>query len=469
MIFDLEEELIAWVNRPKKDDSHTSTQFLPPSIIVPSAPASVTEAALQKLPPATTTSSSLSPFRDGRNGEPPIFISAPPVIRIPRVEGRGGELLENAPREAADFSRDFARNVSVISCITDRSTDGSFATHRRSTTESCTTHRSSPIGAIALLARGAIKACSRLAPPLGRRRSSNGVNGIVENQDQLIVEPKPKCIGEDDYTRIHQLISSSSYLVSSMPNGSECGFNHTDLGDANCVEVTTPHAASSNTARGRQRHRVGSPEMNNFQREEDKISASCSTNIDPGATQVSNLPWRDNPNNGELHGLYSGPVNDVLQPHGGGVLLLRENTFLKFYGHWINGELVLFPGFNQRLLNEDEKRDYDSNRRSAIIYSGKKASPSQTYERKSSTGHLSNHPDVSVSTGTLSSSEDLGRYTSANTLSRQHPPRQKYTLGQVARSPSHMVIHRSEEKATQSASMLRKYDQAFIKRSNGLW
>jgi hypothetical protein len=42
-------------------------------------------------------------------------------------------------------------------------------------------------------------------------------------------------------------------------------------------------------------------------------------------------------------------------------------------------------------------------------------------------------------------------------------------LGEVARSPSHMVIYRSKEKAIQSASRLNKYDQAFIKRSNGLW
>jgi hypothetical protein len=331
------------------------------------------------------------------------------------------------------------------------------------------------VGAIALLARGAIKACSHLAPPHSRRRSSTdgiGVNYIIKNQDQPIVKPEPKIEGnghdEDDYAKIHQQISSSLSLLASVPNWSECAINM-DNGDVNRVEVTTSRAAPSNTARGRQRRRATSPGMNSFLREEDNMRTLRRTSIDPGATQITNLPWRDNPINGVLHGLYSGPVNDLLQPHGEGVLVLGGNSFLKFYGHWDNGELILVPGFNQRLLNEDEKKDYDARIRIDKIHCDNKDSPPRTYERKLSTGYLSNHPDMSMSTGTLSSSEDLGRYTSRSASSRQHPPKQKYMLGEVARSPSHMVILRSEKKANQSASMLKKYDQAFIKRSNGLW
>jgi len=50
---------------------------------------------------------------------------------------------------------------------------------------------------------------------------------------------------------------------------------------------------------------------------------------------------------------------------------------------------------------------------------------------------------------------------------RRHP--KKYVLGDVARTPRDMVIHRSKNKANKCVSSLRKNDQVFLKRSNGLW
>lgn len=52
----------------------------------------------------------------------------------------------------------------------------------------------------------------------------------------------------------------------------------------------------------------------------------------------------------------------------------------------------------------------------------------------------------------------------------QHKPtRLKYNLGDIARTPRDMVIHKSDVDAIHSASLLKKYEQAFLKRSNGLW
>ena len=256
---------------------------------------------------------------------------------------------------------------------------------------------------------------------------------------------------------------------------SECSVNMND-GDQYVEEAMTPDATASYTTRGRQRRRATSPQTDSSLREEESESALHHLNNTHNSPviHISNLPWRDKPPNGELHGQYSGPINDLLQPHGEGVLALEGNTFLKFYGLWVDGELLTFPGCTQRLLNEDEKRDFEASTRSARILSDTKTLPPQTYGRKFSTEYMTTPSASSASSESLSSAESKTSSSaefadkSSKSTSR-HPPKQKYTLGEVARSPSHMVIYRSKEKAIQSASRLNKYDQAFIKRSNGLW
>ena len=193
---------------------------------------------------------------------------------------------------------------------------------------------------------------------------------------------------------------------------------------------------------------------------------------------ISNLPWRDDPCNGELRGQYSGPINDALQPHGHGILILGGNDFLKFHGRWVNGELIAFPGTNQRLLNEDEKIEYDRCALSARIFSD-----------DNSENDTLNLPEPHVASeidGALTESgSELSRTTCSihdyhapmhttseiTTTSKdcKYPPKQEYRLGEVARTPRHMIIHRSNKRAVQSLSTLQKLDQAFIKRSNGLW
>lgn len=210
---------------------------------------------------------------------------------------------------------------------------------------------------------------------------------------------------------------------------------------------------------------------------------------------ISNLPWRDNlANGGELHGQYFGPINDKLQPHGMGILMLGGNNFLKFHGRWVNGELVSFPGTTQRLLNEDEKIEYDRSARSARIFSDDKSDnndtnltlpeqPQGASEMDGSNGYMKSSSTLTEGGSelfrTTCSIDDDYYHASMHTTSERtaiitkadckFPPKQEYRLGEVARTPRHMIIHRSSKCAVQSLSTLQKLDQAFIKRSNGLW
>ena len=201
---------------------------------------------------------------------------------------------------------------------------------------------------------------------------------------------------------------------------------------------------------------------------------------------ISNLPWRDNYLAHEgvelIHGQYSGPINDKLQPHGDGILMLGGNNFLKFHGHWVHGELVTFPGTTQRLLNEDEKIEYDKSARSARIFSDDNSEidtlplleeePQAAYEMDGSSQNGSELSRTTVSIDDYHASM-YATFAEITTPSKDDckypPPRQKYRLGEVARTPRHMIIHKSNKRAIQSLSTLQKLDQAFIKRSNGLW
>ncbi|KAL3779776.1 hypothetical protein HJC23_005993 [Cyclotella cryptica] len=50
-----------------------------------------------------------------------------------------------------------------------------------------------------------------------------------------------------------------------------------------------------------------------------------------------------------------------------------------------------------------------------------------------------------------------------------HGFRKDYTLGETARSPSHMIIESCPQKAAKNVSQLKNYDFAFIKRTDGSW
>ncbi|KAL7535425.1 hypothetical protein ACHAWF_005162 [Thalassiosira exigua] len=177
---------------------------------------------------------------------------------------------------------------------------------------------------------------------------------------------------------------------------------------------------------------------------------------DHGKSQAYNLPWVDNASNGSLHGMYTGPVNDLLQPHGEGFLILQGNIFLKFYGSWENGNLT------SPLMNDDEKRERD--RWMETSHMSKRGRQGGREDRKSP-------PVVSASSENCSTMSRVKPDTSksANKPRRSRQQKPKYKIGEVARTPRHMAIRRTKENAFQSASLIKKFDHAFLKRSNGLW
>lgn len=152
------------------------------------------------------------------------------------------------------------------------------------------------------------------------------------------------------------------------------------------------------------------------------------------ATQAVDLPWMDNASAGRLQGLYSGTA--VIRPHGEGTLVLDsvDGNVLTFTGRWVDGKLVT------PLTKVDGKKDGVASSEAG----SRRFSALQEYKKKHSY-----------------SSDNLARnYGSANP---------KYSLGEVARSPGHMVIHQSNDQATRSASLLHVHELAFLKRSTGVW
>ncbi|EJK65496.1 hypothetical protein THAOC_13629 [Thalassiosira oceanica] len=195
-------------------------------------------------------------------------------------------------------------------------------------------------------------------------------------------------------------------------------------------------------------------------------------------TKVVDLPWVDFKT--KLHGRFSGPVDARLRPHGDGSLILQGNPFLVFYGTWRDGNLV------SPLLNEDEKKEREvaaargsAKRPISVMPHSRTDLPNSLggRARRTSDASLSDRSSskIPASNSSFCSLSDTRRQPSGSSGSRATAGRRKkrnprlYKLGEVCRSPSDMIIYRSNRDAINSASLLDKMDQAFLKRSTGLW
>ncbi|KAL9179770.1 hypothetical protein ACHAXT_007740 [Thalassiosira profunda] len=175
---------------------------------------------------------------------------------------------------------------------------------------------------------------------------------------------------------------------------------------------------------------------------------TCST------TRVDDLRWEDSASDGKLKGLFSGPIDDQFQPHGEGTLRVPQTKFL-FHGRWVHGRLVT------PLLNDDEMKNKESGKEDGYVLDCK---DDRKYERKLSS--LDSEGSSQRQEGPPTKSPSPVKKKSSK---RPKQPKVKYAMGEVARTPRDMVILRSNDEAIDAASMLKKYDQAFLKRSNGLW
>jgi len=181
-------------------------------------------------------------------------------------------------------------------------------------------------------------------------------------------------------------------------------------------------------------------------------------------TRVIDLPWSVNnhlgkkdddsePREQQLTGQYSGPVNDFLQPHGKGKLILKSNTSQAFYGTWKDGKLV------SPLTDEKEPAtgdDSDKERRRGKDFTSLKADKNR-------------RTPIDAPTSRESAALAKVRYKKRRKPKPKPKPLVRYNIGDACRTPQDMIICSSKHAATESAGLLKKWDGAFIKRSCGVW
>jgi len=180
--------------------------------------------------------------------------------------------------------------------------------------------------------------------------------------------------------------------------------------------------------------------------------AECTTKI------INLLWWMDEDGNQirekRISGYYSGPVNELLQPHGKGELVLEDDNriFPAFHGTWENGKLVtpLTEPEDPEPLTEDEASVEQPKHVNAAL------SRAESARYTLNKGH---HLRAKRSVAS----------NKAGNKSHKRKPLVRYNLGDACRTPQDMVILRSKQEAIESASVLKKWDGAFIKRSCGAW
>lgn len=176
----------------------------------------------------------------------------------------------------------------------------------------------------------------------------------------------------------------------------------------------------------------------------------------------------------KIQGKYSGPVNNFIKPHGEGALVIPNgnNDFLTFYGRWNNGKLV------SRLSAEPEGDECRSASIEGSRGSNDDPSPenSPIFEQShqelahntTNSGTLS-HDVVDTTEKGVDIKYVINKRRKPKNAADKHCLPTKYAMGDACRTPMDMITHRSNKKAIQSTSLLSKWDQAFVKRSNGLW
>eukprot|EP00956_Cyclotella_meneghiniana_P020178 scaffold35268_cov36-Cyclotella_meneghiniana.AAC.3 len=245
------------------------------------------------------------------------------------------------------------------------------------------------------------------------------------------------------------------------------------------------------------------------------------------------LPSSDNRLNSRLQGQYSGPVDAKPLPHGKGTLILEGNETPKFYDVFEHSnfasslvytsedetifsvsEICRFSNvpapMNTRsrgqepsgVLLYDETHLYRRHSQQDMLEKQRRPIKMPTAARRLSTGTYSqdiehhfalsatntvstsnyemtenqHHCQVEMPTATTRATIETAQYPTnieqshkrndvqSNSLSR--PP---YNLGDIARTPKHMITQESDVEAIHSASLLKVNELAFLKRSNGLW
>lgn len=175
-------------------------------------------------------------------------------------------------------------------------------------------------------------------------------------------------------------------------------------------------------------------------------------------TQVQDLPWRydgkdvtsdDNKSNTELNhvGFYSGPVNELIQPHGKGKFVLKANSSEVFYGTWEDGKLI------SPLMSEEKEpvTDDDSyNKEDDIDGLVLDESRGRMMREEEESPHNEKSTAVNIMSAPQAASIKyaLNRYHnhSNGKKSRKSKPNRlsRYNIGDACRSPQDMIICKSK-------------------------
>jgi hypothetical protein len=198
-------------------------------------------------------------------------------------------------------------------------------------------------------------------------------------------------------------------------------------------------------------------------------------------THIIDLPWchedKSASLDGQITGYYSGPVNKLLQPHGNGKLVLEANKSAVFHGTWEGGKLIgPLTDDPEPLTDGEQENDDAKDRRGRLKKGGTKSGilpksedeilPQGTNIRYAVNQHRRVSMDAAIARENAALDESK-RSERNERLKRK--PLVRYNLGDACRTPQDMVICRSKQEAIESASVLKKWDGAFIKRSCGVW
>ena len=231
---------------------------------------------------------------------------------------------------------------------------------------------------------------------------------------------------------------------------------------------------------------------------EEKVShlstsppSSSVTDKDNAATQVIDLPWCYN-NKGTVSddnfvtdlnkgGLYSGPVNELLKPHGNGNLVVKamNDSFVTLYGTWDDGRLVS-PLVDEKEPATDDENDVDDKPepcsprgrlkvKNDIIIPNNIKQPTKSIKYTVNSHYKHNRISRAVIQKERKAINKMRERTNKNRRKPKQPPIAKYNIGDACRTPQDMIICCSKEESIDSAGHMKKWDGAFIKRTSGVW
>ena len=196
-------------------------------------------------------------------------------------------------------------------------------------------------------------------------------------------------------------------------------------------------------------------------------------NRNSNGSEVFDMPWSD----AVFHGKYTGPIDGSLNPHGKGAITIK--------GVWEHGELI-YPVINCPSApieaNSQPRSPIVSNEETVTLPTKDELTAStaqmtstssgvnRNLSERSSMSSIDSYPYVVTDNDPASTNQSIHSNSIKSQSSRNSiKPKWAYRIGQVSRSPNDMIIHRSHFDAIDSVSMIQNMQQAFVKRSSGLW